>query len=103
MTKYFAGETSTEEEAVLLRWRRASIANESEFSNSQKLFDATTRHYSRAGVPEIDVEKEWNTFLTKVDKHKPVIPLHPRSSGLWMKIAASLLLLIASSAIIYYY
>jgi ferric-dicitrate binding protein FerR (iron transport regulator) len=104
MTKYFAGESSAAEEKVLHQWRQESSTNEAEFTKSRKLFDAATHHYSKAGVPEIDVEKEWGVFLKKVDESKPVMPMHSnRSTGLWMKIAASLLLLILCGAVIYFY
>jgi ferric-dicitrate binding protein FerR (iron transport regulator) len=104
MTKHFAGEASPSEETILFNWVKKSSQNEEEYRSSRNLFDAATRHYSKSIVPEINVEKEWAIFLTKVEEEKPVRQLTPASSiQYWMKIAASLLLLLASGAVIYYY
>lgn len=104
MTKHFAGEASPAEETILFDWVKKSRQNEEEYRSSRKLFDAATRHYSKSIVPEIDVEKEWDVFLTKVGERKPVRQLNPSSTSQnWLRIAASLLLLLVSGAVIYYY
>jgi transmembrane sensor len=103
MTKHFAGEATPAEETILFDWMKKSSANEAEYRSSKQMFDAATRHYSKAIVPDIDVNKEWDIFLTKVEEEKPVRKLAAESSRSWMRIAATLLLLLASSALIYYY
>lgn len=104
MTRHFAGETTPEEDAILLAWRKQTSRNEEEYQTSRKLFDAATRHYSKSIVPDIDVETEWKVFLKKVDAEKPVPQLKPASSfSSMLRIAATVLLLVASGALVYYY
>lgn len=102
LTRHLAGEASPAEAGILSAWRRQSQDNEQEYQKSKKVFEAATRHYKKAIVPDINVEKEWDVFVSKVDS-APVRQLTPSAWAGFVRIAATLLLLIVSGAVIYYY
>lgn len=104
MTRHFAGESTPAEDGLLAAWRKQDQRNEVEYQSSKKLFDAATRHYKKSIVPDIDVENEWNVFLTKVGDEKPVRELKPVSAfSSFLRIAATVLVLVVSGALVYYY
>lgn len=103
MTKHLAGETTPDEDRLLFNWVSLSNDNAHEFEKMKKLFSHATTHYTTSHAAKINVEQEWQHFLTKVGD-TPVRQMHPVGThNIFLKIAAAILLLLATTAILYYY
>lgn len=101
ITRYLAGETSADEDSRMLLWIRQSDANRKRYNDLKKAFDLTTAHVEASAVanPEIDVDEEWSRFQNSIAGKKKTRHLMP--SGVWLKIAASVLLVAVTGALLY--
>lgn len=102
ITRYLAGETSTDEESRLLLWISQSDANRQHYNNLKKAFDLTTTQVEVRvpGAAAVDVDHEWRVFQKNIAERGKTRQLAPSTP--WLKIAASLLLVAATGAILYY-
>jgi transmembrane sensor len=107
ITKYLAGEASSEEARELFAWIEMSPENAKVYNNYKKALDASSAHFAQqTTLPDVDIDAEWAHFRSKVERtEKDVIPLHrPKASQpVWMKLAAAVIILIVSGFAINWY
>ena len=101
ITRYLAGETSADEDSRILLWISQSDANRKRYNDLKKAFDLTTTHVEVSAVanPEIDVDQEWSRFQNTIAGKKKT--RHLMSSGVWLKVAASVSLIAVTAALLY--
>ncbi len=114
ITRYFSGETTSEEMIVLSEWIKSDADNKKLFEEYQNIW--TTIEGSRINA-DIDVDEEWEKIkplinsntVSKETKHIPVIPLHAERTVTWsllskvVRIAAIFIVITSISFIVYYY
>jgi len=114
VTRYFSGESTSDEMVVLLEWIKSSPENQKLFEEYQKTFFALDESRINA---EINVDEEWekikplinSTTVHKETKHAPVIPLHAERTThrnflyYAIRIAAIFIVIASISFIVYYY
>src|SRR5687768_5859515 len=101
ISRYLAGETSADEDSRILLWISQNDANRKRYNDLKKTFDLTTAHVEVSAVanPEIDVDEEWSRFQNSIAAQKKTHHLTP--SGVWLKLAASVLLVSVTGALLY--
>ena len=102
ITRYLAGETSADEESRLLLWISRSDENRRRYNDLKKTFDLTTSHLSVHPQvdAEVNVDQEWNHFQMNLANGNKTRQL--TFSGVWLKIAASVILLAVTGAILWF-
>lgn len=103
ITKHLAGEITADEQNQLSSWISESQENRRYFDDYKKAFDLTEKYFgaSPSDAPHIDIDREWDHFVTNIGAGKPVRQLS--ATRIWLRIAASLLLIAATAGILYFY
>jgi ferric-dicitrate binding protein FerR (iron transport regulator) len=106
IAKHLSGETTSTEEEALQRWITLSSANEQTYLKFKRIYEVSGKMYEPTKYDSlgIDVEKEWNHFVSGVEQKGKTIRMEPQpKSNTWLRIAAVLLLLITSGIVINYF
>lgn len=102
IARSLTGETSPEDEQRLATWLAQSKDNSDYYQKLKKVTTLADHYYqSKATLPEVNLDQEWNQFLNQVGENKSGRVFNLQSST-WLRIAASLLLIVASGFIINY-
>lgn len=97
LAKYFAAETTAEEESYIENWRSLSEENEIIFVQSAQLFSMAT---GASDAMEYDAQQAWNKL--KIGKTSRTIPFNYFKRN-YLNIAASILLAVGISSAWYKY
>lgn len=79
IAKYFAGETTAEEESRIMLWRKASESNDHAFAKMKILWEQAGKiapHKTAA----VDVDKGWQKFKTRIESTDKVLE-HPETAS----------------------
>lgn len=104
MQRYFAGEATPDEIAILEGWVRQDDANKNEFREASKLWHLI---YEDQTGREISLEKELETVFGQIDERTPVIQLRrPETKKQsfafsMLRIAAVLVILLGIGSVLY--
>ena len=101
ITKHLAGETSEGEEKELFFWISQNEENKRHYNKLKKAFRLTEQHFSSAEELPVDLDTEWEAFTDTIGVTKKTRPI--TTSGIWLRIAATVLLLMATGGILYYF
>jgi transmembrane sensor len=93
IAKYLAGEADAEDLVLLNEWRKLSAENESEFSQMEKLYSASS---SLRNIIPVDTDAAWlklKSSISPENEQGKVIPIKQSSTRLnFIRIAASILI-----------
>lgn len=106
IAKHFSGETTAAEEEALLKWIALSETNQKLYDKYKRLYDTSGEVNTRsaADVLDINIDQEWDRFVTAAEQSENTIKLKLGAQPLrWLKIAAAFTLLIASGVVINYW
>jgi len=93
-SKYLSGNATDAEVQRLEAWVLASPNNKQEFL---ALRQAWLKSNTKAVDKALNVDAEWKLFEKQLSTPAKVVPLKPKRSGLFLKIAAAVAVLIAAS------
>lgn len=98
ISKYFAGEASREEIAMLEAWRNKLPENQKYFNQSKKVFAALAD--AKSGI-EVNVDAAWEKVQNRIESkgEAKVIPIARRFTPL--KVAAAAILFVALAVIVH--
>ncbi len=98
ITKHLTGEASVEEENQLNEWKALDSANQDLLDRYKKVYDLVQEQGTSQEF-EINLDKEWERFLTETQEETPTIPIDANSSSQkpWLRIAAVISFLIISA------
>lgn len=100
--KYFAGETSTTEEAVLKAWLQADPLREEEF---RKMSDSWTFAMQQEALHKLDEDKAWLRLKSKIaesKKPKKSVGIYRVLSPALLKTAAAIAILFVLAVAVYF-
>ncbi|MBL7861259.1 MAG: FecR domain-containing protein [Cyclobacteriaceae bacterium] len=101
IARSLAGESTAEEEERLSTWIAQSDDNRQRFQKIKRVLTLSDAYYkTKQQEPNLDINQEWNHFLTLIDSGKER-KLRPaaKSYSLWMRVAAAVLLVVAVGSI----
>lgn len=96
LTKYFSGNSSSEEMLEVEKWAEASDENMAEFHHFKQA-------WSVANEDRFDANSVFSLLSDKIEKKTPVAELPTLEKPNFMKIAAAVLILITSTVLVYSY
>lgn len=107
ITKYLAGEASSEEVRALQEWITRAPGNERQYLAYKKVFELSRQHYAQKAdeTHTVDIDQEWAHFMSNI-RGRATAPetkihaLETSSYSLWYKMAAAVLLVAISGWII---
>ncbi|MBO9153381.1 FecR domain-containing protein [Chitinophaga sp. GCM10012297] len=91
------GEISAEEMAQLQSWLEADPANQAYYEALKDTWDLTADAY--AGMPEPDVERNWQRFSGNVAAPEPLRVVTRRNS--WWRMAAAAVVIVAAAGLVF--
>lgn len=101
IARSLAGESTAEEKERLSTWIAQSDDNRERFQKMKRVLALSDAYYkTKQQEPNVDLDQEWNHFLTQIDSSKERT-LRPaaKSYSLWMRVAAAILLVVAAGSI----
>jgi ferric-dicitrate binding protein FerR (iron transport regulator) len=105
ISKYFAGEATSEDLLQLSVWLKSNEENQKLFSELQKTWETIEKSKIDSSI---DIDFEWDSFIKKIDfseeKEVKVIPIKAKNKipYLFLKIAAGITLIIGVTFAIYH-